>query len=780
MSAQNLEALLHSRAVLAVGEPSSALERGLLRRLQASADSVVIADSWWSLHAHLHRRDDVPRLAVVFDAALISVDVVDALGASHCRGVIWTSAESIPDAVLQAARPHRLRFVGPRSAGFFLGGGLSAGEFPPDVAAGSLALIAQWGSIAAAAIDWAAGRGIGFSWAVTTGAESDADIADFLDVAALDPATRAVILQLGAVRAGRKFMSAARACARLKPVVVLQSRVGGREALTGTDPVRTAAFARAGLVECSTLDGLFDALTALARIPARPQVRVITVGNGAGLCALGVDAVLRHGLALAHCAPATVDAIGALAPRARALEGAIDAGPVEPQALADLCRRLMADDGVDYVLMVHSPQLDSAHQLYVDALLAAQLGPRLVTVWLGLKTALEARRRSTDAGLATFVTAGQAARALRYRWLHGRTRELLMQTPPPVDREPVDRLAMQQMLQAAAGRGDHQLPTPAADELLARYRLPLRTPAGAMAARGFELSIERHREMGTYLSITAVSGLLRSDTGIGFAPLDGLLAQRMIEAINLPLSERAQAPLAAALLSLSQIALDQPAVAQLRLTLALDERAQLHRIGDASVEVDPTPPLERRRLILAPYPDVLQKVVTTRDGRRYRLRPIRPEDEPALVTLLERLRPDDVRLRFFAAIRYFSHEMAARMTQIDYDRELVLIAQPDDEPETLCAVAHLVIDAYGERGEFALLVHHDHAGSGLGRQLMNELIAHGRAQQLQQIVGDVLRHNRPMLALAAHLGFTEKPHDQEPDCRRVELDLSPGAAATGL
>lgn len=767
MSGQKLDPLLRSRAVLVIGEPGTALEQGLLVRLRATAESLEQVGSKAQLHAQL-KLASLQRLAVVFDAKLIGVRVIQALAESGCRGVIWPSADPIPEAVLQAARPHRLRFLGPRSAGFFHGSGLSAGEFPPDMASGSVALITQSGSIAAAAIDWANGRGIGFSWAVTTGAEADADVADFLDVAALDPGTRAVILQVGAVRSGRKFMSAARACARLKPVVVLQSRVGGREALSGADPVRSAAFERAGLVECLTLDGMFDALAALARIPASATVRVMTVGNGAGLCALGVDAVLRHKLALGACSDQTFDTIHRHAPRARQLEGAIDAGPADPQALTEVCRALLADPLSDYVLLVHSPQLDSAHRLYVDALLSAQLGSRLVTVWLGLKSALEARRRSTEAGLGTFVTAGQAARALRYRWLHGRTRELLMQTPPPSERARVDCETARSLLGAALSGGDVALSPAAAGDLLDRYRLP--PPTRGDAAQRFAISIQRHRELGTHLSVIAVSGLLQSRIGRAFPPLDGLLAQRMLEAMELELPAAMQAPLIHALSAISQMALDLPALAGLSVELAFDDEGLLHRVGDASLLLDARPAPERQRLVLAPYPEALSRTLVSRRGA-YRVRAIRPEDEPALLALLERLRPDDVRMRFFAAIRYFSHEMAARMTQIDYDRELVLVAEPEAEPGVICAVAHLVTDAYGDSGEFALLVHHDHAGSGLGRLLMDELLAHGRRQGLQTIHGDVLKQNTPMLRLARRLGFVIRDHYDEPDSRYVEIDL---------
>nr|WP_277817111.1 GNAT family N-acetyltransferase [Solimonas terrae] len=652
---------------------------------------------------------------------------------------------------------------------------MSCGAFPGDLPAGDLALIMQSGSIAAAAVDWAAGRGIGFSWAVTTGAECDADLADFLDLAALDPSTRAVILQLSQLRAGRKFMSAARACARLKPVVVLQSRGGGGTA-PAADPVRSAAFARAGLIECETLDGLFDALSALARIPARRDMQVLTLGNGAGVCALGVDAVLRHELTPFRCSDAQLDRLRQLAPRARRLDGAVDLGPVDAPAMAQICDELLAGSSPDYLLLMHSPSIDAPHAAFVDALCAVRAQPRLVTVWLGLSTATIARQRSAAAGLATFATAGQAARALRFRWLHGRTRELLMQTPPLRRRSSVDRTSAGRLLDAALQRGAGTLEDGAAAAFLQCYGLP--SPASQSFANlpHFELQLQRHRELGMVLAITAVAGPLRSNTARGFAPLDALLAQRMVESMALPASPTPDrdATLVAALLALSDIALEVPVVSGLRLCLHLPAGvgADPHRaeLGAARVELERRPPSERQRLVLAPYPDALRRTLATRSGHRYQLRPVRPEDEPALVELLQRTRPDDIRLRFFASIRHFSHEMAARMSQIDYDRELVLVAEAAGEPG-LCALAQLVIDPYGEDGEFAVLVHHLHAGAGLGHQLMDELLAYGRRHGLHRIHGDVLSENLAMLALARRLGFVVVAHE-DPGCRRVVLDLA--------
>jgi GNAT superfamily N-acetyltransferase/succinyl-CoA synthetase alpha subunit len=774
MSAQNLHAMLTSQKLLVIGTPATALERGLLTRLRAShPDGLIEAVTTADLHGCLSAPDTaVDRLALLLNPALLDVALINELAAANCRGIVWTGAEPIPQPLLQAARPHRLRFLGSRSAGFFHAGGLNCGAFPADLGSGSLALIAQSGSIAAAAVDWAAGRSIGFSWAVTTGAECDADLADFLDLAALDPDTRAVILQIGQVRAGRKFMSAARACARLKPVVVLQSRIGDGVA-PAADPVRSAAFARAGLVECETLDGLFDALSAVARIPVRRQSSVLTLGNGAGVCALGIDAVQRYGLTPGTCSDAQLSAIRELAPRTRRLNGAIDLGPVEAQALAQICKTLLSADSPDYLMLVHSPSVDTPHSEFVDALRAVDPQPRLITVWLGLNTAALARQRSNAAGLATFSTAGQAARALRFRWLHGRTRELLMLTPPVRERQARagERCAARGIIESALQRGDGRLDGEASAAFLRAYALPAPGPALQPEALRFDLELQRHQELGMYLAITATAGPLRSPSARGFAPLDTLLAQRMIESMSLPSQPARDATLGVVLQTLSDIVLEVPAISGLRLSLGFHEGGKDAQLGDVAVELERDPPDERQRLILAPYPDALCRTLQTRNGRRYHLRPVRPEDEPALIGLLERTRPEDVRLRFFALIRHFSHEMAARLSQIDYDRELVLVAEAEDEPGHLCAVAQLVIDPYGEVGEFAILVHHLNAGAGLGHLLMNELLAYGRARGLIRIYGDVLRENRAMLALARRLGFRSRPHPDEPHCYRVEIDL---------
>lgn len=155
--------------------------------------------------------------------------------------------------------------------------------------AGSLALVSQSGAIAAGKVDWAAQRGVGFSGIVSIGDRLDVDVADLLDYFALDSKTRAILLYIEAIRDARKFMSAARAAARVKPVVVVKSgrmAQGARTeathtgALAGADAVYDAAFRRAGMVRVSDLRELFDCAETLGRVESPSGKRLAILTNG--------------------------------------------------------------------------------------------------------------------------------------------------------------------------------------------------------------------------------------------------------------------------------------------------------------------------------------------------------------------------------------------------------------------------------------------------------------------------------------------------------------------
>ncbi len=196
-----------------------------------------------------------------------------------------------------------------------------------------------------------------------------------------------------------------------------------------------------------------------------------------------------------------------------------------------------------------------------------------------------------------------------------------------------------------------------------------------------------------------------------------------------------------------------PLLARADGAVALDVRMRLgHALPDAHA-----------RLAIRPYPREFEEDITLADGRALWLRPVRPEDEPSLRRAFETLTPEEIYLRFFAPLKTLSHAMAARFTQIDYDRQLTLILTTHGAPGTteFLGAASLECDGDLRHGEFSILVHHAVAGQGLGTQLMQRIIGWGRLRGLHEITGDVLAQNGTMLDLCRRLGFRleSRPHD---------------------
>jgi len=201
---------------------------------------------------------------------------------------------------------------------------------------------------------------------------------------------------------------------------------------------------------------------------------------------------------------------------------------------------------------------------------------------------------------------------------------------------------------------------------------------------------------------------------------------------------------------------------------------------DARVRIAPPALPGTERLAIRPYPAELEEIVADRAGQRYRLRPIRPEDEPALRAAFEKLSPQAVRLRFFQALKTLDHAMAARLTQIDYDREMafVLSAPVAGGPEELYGVARLAADPDNALAEFAVIVRTDVTGRGLGMVLMQRILAHARRRGIGEVHGDVLAENVQMLELCRRLGFAIAASPDDPAVMRARLAMAAEPART--
>src|SRR6476469_1822346 len=262
----------------------------------------------------------VPELVVLTAPARTIPGLIDEAGRHGAAGAVIVSAGlgqgqgSLGEAAERAARKYGMRLICPNCLGIMMPGvSLNASFSAHMPAAGNLALISQSGAIAAGMVDWAAQRAVGFSGIVSIGDQLDVDIADLLDYFAMDSKTRAILLYVEAIKDARKFMSAARAAARIKPVVVVKSgrmAQGAKAAAThtgalaGSDAVYDAAFRRAGILRVSDLRELFDCAETLGRVASPPGKRLAILTNGGGIGVLAVDRLAELGGIPAVIAPA--------------------------------------------------------------------------------------------------------------------------------------------------------------------------------------------------------------------------------------------------------------------------------------------------------------------------------------------------------------------------------------------------------------------------------------------------------------------------------------------
>nr|MBS0020128.1 bifunctional acetate--CoA ligase family protein/GNAT family N-acetyltransferase [Gammaproteobacteria bacterium] len=217
----------------------------------------------------------------------------------------------------------------------------------------------------------------------------------------------------------------------------------------------------------------------------------------------------------------------------------------------------------------------------------------------------------------------------------------------------------------------------------------------------------------------------------------------------------------AALVHVAQMVTDIPEIQQLDINPLLADEHGIVAL-DARLRVEQSAVPGPKRLAIRPYPKELEEALHFGE-REVLLRPIRPEDEPAHLELFANLEQKDIRFRFFRAVRALPRSEFARLTQIDYDREMAFIATAQDsagQPETL-GVVRAITDPDNVRAEFALVVRSDLKGQGLGTLLLDKMIRYCRGRQTKILYGEALQENRRMIALAKKKGFnvSRKPHE---------------------
>ena len=892
MSIRNLDALFHPRSVALIGASKRPRSVGSVlahNLLAAGFDGPVmpvnpheVAVAGVLTYSSIEALPLVPDLAVIATPPTSVPNIVAELGARGTRAVVVITAgfgelgeegRRLQQAMLDAAKPYTLRLVGPNCLGIMVPGhGLNASFAQAQALPGDLALVSQSGAVLTSVLDWATARRIGFSYMTSLGGMADVDLGDMLDYLATDRHTRAILLYIEAVTSARKFMSAARAAARSKPVVLIkagrssaaakaaQSHSG---ALAGSDRVHDAAFSRAGMLRVETLDELFAAVETLGSGVSVAGDRLAIVSNGGGIGVLATDSLIKEGGQIAELTPATVERLNTVLPPTWSHANPIDIiGDAPGERYAVTLEAILADPGNDAVLVLNCPtavaESSEAARATVGAI-TAQKRP-VFTSWLGESAAIEARHLFAHHRIPTYETPSEAVQAFMHLVRYRRNQEMLRQVPPSIaeafrpdvqraqtilDRSRHENRAWLTEVEAKVVLDAYGIPVvpttvvtspdeaarvaagvgrPVALKILSpdithksdvggvmlgladpekvkeaartmtknvRAALPdariegftVQPMADTRGAHELIIGIAEDTVFGPVIMFgqggTAVEVV--QDQAVGLPPLNLELAREMMRGtrvFRLLQGYRDRPPaaldaIAFTIVKIAQIAADLDHVAELDVNPLLADANGVIAL-DARIRI--AQPVRRGtdRFAIRPYPKELERTLALRNGRELLVRPIRPEDAPAFRRMVEeRTDPGDRRLRFFTAFRTLSPELCARLTQIDYEREMVLVAiEPGVKvEEALAGVVHLAADPDRERAEYAILVRSDLKGRGLGTALTQAIIDYARAQGIGELFATVLRENRTMLDVAERVGFGCERQAEQPDAVELRLRL---------
>ena len=889
MTIRNLDRLLAPASIAVVGasDRDGSVGTTVWRNLRAGAFAGPIRAvnpkhqhlDGHAVYARASDLPEIPDLAVLCTPPDTIAGLIGEFGRLGTRAAIVMTARLgavHKKAMLEAARPHVLRVLGPNCLGLLTPRlGLNASFAHADALDGDIAFVSQSGALVTAVLDWAKTRRIGFSHMISLGEHADVDFGDLLDHLASDGRTRSILLYVESIEAPQKFISAARAAARNKPVIVvkagragngLQAAASHTGALAGSDVVIDAVIRRAGMLRVDTLQDLFMAAETLARFGRNRDDTMTMMTNGGGAGVLAADAAALCGVTLQELGADLSARLDTALPAGWSHGNPIDIiGDAPAERYVQTLQALIDDRQSGALLFMHSPTaiVRSDEIARACAPLVRSAAGRVMACWLCDAAVADARRIFEDAGAADYATPEEAVRAFAMLQTYRRNQAALLETPAASGNGAPDVAAARALIDGALNAGRTMLDEFESKSLLMAYGIPTvptravdRAPSSAVAAArelGYPVALKilspdiSHKSDAGGIALgllddgdverAAVRMLARVGAAMPQALIAGFTVQSMASrpfaqelivgtsvdpvfgpvlmfgqggtaveivadrAIALPPLNRALArdlvsrtrvakllagyrdhppakldAVCDALIALSQMLADLPELAELDINPLWADQDGVVAL-DARVRLSRDRPAGAARFAITPYPAGLARELTWR-GETIQVRPIRPEDEPQHRRFMEALRPEDMRLRFFNVRRDIPHSELARLTQIDYAREMAFIAirtMPDGTAQTL-GVARAVSDPDNVEAEFAVIVQSDEKGHGLGRLLLSALIDYLVSHGTQRLVALVLHENQPMRHFALASGFVLDEAHSDIDSLRYVLELQPPTA----
>jgi len=788
-------------------------------------------------------------------------------------GEVGAEGAALERSLLETARRYGIRLIGPNCLGIMRPSiGLNATFNKGSANPGTIALVSQSGALCTAILDWAQNNSVGFSSVVSMGSSTDVDFGEILDYLVSDINTYSILMYIEGIRNTRSFMSALRAAARIKPVILVKvgrHTAGSKAAmshtasLVGADDVFDAAVSRAGVVRVQTVTQLFSAARALSCgfQPTGNRLAIVTNGGGPGVMA--TDRAVDLGLSIATLSDETIIYLDQHLPSNWPRANPVDIiGDAQPDRYHHAIKACLEDDNVDGVLTILTPQamtkpLESAQTLIE---LGHQYSKPLLACWMGEIQVATARNAFAQAHRPHFRTPEPAVEVFSYLSAYYRNQRLLMQMPGPsahhvepdvesarliiegamqehrkvltemeskavlsafhipvastmVARSPSEALLIAQQLgfpvamkinspdiSHKSDSGGVILNLSNAHEVRAAYQIiqdnvhhanPEARIEGisiepmVIKANGRELMIGVTSDpvFGPVITFGAggTSVEIMGDRAVALPPLNRFLVKELIQETriskmlgvfrNMPPANIVA--LEDALLRVSEMVCELPLLKEMDINpLIVDENGVL--AADARMVVEYSAPSADRyaHMAIYPYPTHLESQWHLADGAEVTIRPIRPEDAELVQRFVRDLSEESKYFRFMSSLHELTETMVVRFTQIDYSREMALIAVTEvNGEETELGVARYATNPDGESCEFALVIADNIRGKGLGQKLMMTLMEAVRAKGLKTIEAEVLSNNHHMLRLMNRLNFTAKVSEDDPGVMKVDRRL---------
>jgi len=814
-------------------------------------------------------RDEID-LAVIATPASTVPDLVKECGEYGVGGIVIISAgfmeageegHHLTETILGYARKYNIRIIGPNCLGFIKPSIKLNASFANKMALpGKIAFISQSGALCTAILDWSVEKNVGFSYFVSIGSMIDVGFHDLIDYFGSDPNTSSIVIYMESLTHTRKFMSAARAFARTKPIIVLKagkSEAGAKVALShtgtlaGNDIAFDAAFKRAGIISVNTIEELFNAAQALAMQPRPKGNRLAIVTNAGGPGVLATDQLISLGGELAKLSEETYDKLNKALPAVWSHGNPVDVlGDATALRYKEATEAVLKDKGVDGVLVVLTPQsMTKADEIGREIVLLGNKNTKpILASWMGQKDVDEGCEILEDGGIPVFRIPENAVNTFMSMYNYTRNIQALYETPSSIPQifNP-DANKNHKLIKAIMDEKRYVLTEDEAKEVLTNYEIPIakhkvaasetevseicaeigfpvvmkiassdithKTDTGGvilnikneaaaieayntiliaakqakpdanivgvlieeMVSKKYELIIGSKKDpiFGPVIifGMGGVAVEVFKDLNVGLPPLNMALAQRIIEDTKIYKLLEGYRGMKGAdieaikylLYKFAYLVMDFPQIKEIDINpYVVDDTGGV--VLDAKIvldeNVDPDNIKTYSHLVVSPYPRELISEWKMSDDTDVLIRPIKPEDEAMERELFRRISKQTEYFRFFGYIGEVTHEMLTRYTQIDYDREMALVAiVKEGDKDAIAGVVRLVSDSNNEAAEFAILVADHWQGKGLGNKFMNLIMEIAMKRNIKKVYASVLNANAIMLHMFRKRGFTIKHED---------------------